>query len=356
MPMTQAQFNAGANRQLEAYAEGSPIDQVNKERPFLQWLISNKKVAPGGNQYFNEKVRISNDSNYQNYWGDDQVTYNRRDTVRLAKFPWANFHDGFGLNEDELAANGITLVDDSDTGAVVSDAEKIQIYNLMTEYFEVLKLGVQEKFDEEMHLNGAQSSKAAQGLDFLVSTTPAVGVVGGIDGATALYWRNNVNLNIPTVTPGVLIANMDVTWRACLTYGKLTPNKIFCGAAYYDAYKKDVNATNTRMVMIKNGSGKPGMPSVEGSTEDLYYKNTLVEWDPTFETLDTLYGPFTVPWTKRCYFLNSTTIKLRPLTGHWMVNRKPSRMYDRYVHYWGTTSKYRLTINKRNANAVLSIA
>ena len=40
-------------------------------------------------------------------------------------------------------------------------------------------------------------------------------------------------------------------------------------------------------------------------------------------SLDDLYGAPTIPWRKRCYFLNSTTIKLRPLIGHWMVNRKP---------------------------------
>lgn len=354
MPMTPAQFANGANRQLEVYADGNPVDQINKDRPFMKWLVSNKKFAPGGNQYFNEKVRITNDSNYQNYYGDDQVSYNRRDTVRLAKFPWSNFHDGFGLNEDELAANGITLTDD--TNATVTDAEKIQIYNLMTENYDVLREGVHEKFDEEMHLDGSQNAKAAQGLDFLVSTTPTVGVVGGIDSATALYWRNNVNLNIPTGTAGNLTSEMEETWRACRKFGGLTPERIFCGEAFYDAYRKDLNASNQRMITIPLKGNNPGQPAIDGGTGDLYFKGVLVEWDPTFETLDTLYGPFTVPWTKRCYFLNSKTIKLRPLTGHWMVNRKPPRLPDRYLHYFAMTSKYRLTINKRNANAVLSIA
>jgi hypothetical protein len=351
MPVTQAQFASGANRQLEVYAKGSPVDQVNTDRPFLRWLIANKKDAPGGNQYFNEKVRISNDSNYQNYSGDDQVTYNRRDTVRLAKFPWSNFHDGFGVNEDEMAANGITLTDD--VNAQVTDAERIQIYNLMTENYEVLKEGVQEKFNEEMLLSGSQDPKAAQGLDALVSTTPTVGVIGGIDAATAVYWRNNVNLNIPTGTAGVLQDEMEETWRACTKFGKMRPDKILAGSAFIDAYRKDLNATNARQI---NVSLEGSEPKIDGGTGDLYFKKVLVEWDPTFDTLDTLYGPFTIPWTKRCYFLNSKTIKLRPLTGHWMVNRKPPRMYDRYVHYFAMTSKYRLTINKRNANAVLSIA
>lgn len=357
MPMTPEQFAAGANKQLEVYSSENPVDQIGHDRPLLQWLIANKKEAPGGNQYFNEKVKIAYDSNYQNYYGDDQVDYNRRDTVRLAKFPWADFHDGFGLNEDELAANGITFTDDKNS--VVSGAEKIQIYNILTENYDDLKEGVQEQFDYEAHLDGSQDPKAAQGLDFLVSTNPAAQTVGGIPGS-ATYWRNNTNgpINLSpgaVYTPSILITEMEQTWRDCTRYGKKSaPDKIICGSDYYDAYRDAVNATNERMVVVKEGG--TGGPSLDAGTSDLYFKKVKVEWDPTFDAIDDLFGPISPTWKKRCYFLNSKTIKLRPLPGHWMVNRKPPRMYDRYVHYFAMTSKYRFTINKRNSNAVLWIA
>lgn len=358
MPMTPAQFAAGANKQLEVYSKENPVDQIGHEKPFLKWLISHKKDAPGGNQYYNEKVHIAYDSNYQNYYGDDQVDYNRRDTVRLAKFPWFNFHDGFMLNEDELAANGITMTDDR--SATVTDAERIQIYNILTQNHDDLRDGVQEQFNLEMLLDGTQDPKAAQGLDLLVSTTPDSTTVGTINGANATYWRNNVNGPIAlspggTYTPSILITEMEETWRDCTRFGKKSaPDKILCGSEFYDAYRDAVNATNQRTVTIREGG--TGGPRVDGGTSDLYFKGVLVEWDPTFDEIDDLLGPVSPPWSKRCYFLNSKTIKLRPLPGHWMVNRKPSRMYDRYVYYFAMTSKYRLTINKRNANAVLWIA
>lgn len=360
MPVTATQLAVGANRQLEAYSKSDPVDQVNKERPFMQWLVAKKEETIGGNHYYNEKVHVSNDSNYQNYFGDDQVTYNRRDTVRLAKFGWANFHDGFGLNEDELAANGITMNDDNLSGSVVSDAETVQIYNLLKQNYSDLKMGVQEKFDEELHRDGTQDPKAVQGLDFLISTTPTVGVVGGIDAATNVYWRNNANLNIPLPTTQTLaisfLAAMETTWRACKTYGRMVPDKIICGSTFYDNFRAALNQTNSRTVQIINKSGNPGAPALDGGTGELSFNGVAVEWDPTFDSLDDLYGAPAVPWRKRCYFLNSRTIKLRPLTGHWMINRKPPRMYDRYTYYFAMTSKYRLTINKRNANAVLSCA
>ena len=358
MPMTPAQLAAGANKQLEVYSRENPVDQIGYEKPFLKWLISHKKEAPGGNEYFNEKVHISYDSNYQNYYGDDQVDYNRRDTVRLAKFGWFNFHDGFMLNEDELAANGITLTDDR--SAVVTDAEKIQIYNLLTQNHDDLREGVQEQFNLEMLLDGTQDPKAAQGLDLLVSTAPAATTVGGINAGTAQYWRNNtngpINLSPGSVyTPSILITQMETTWRDCTKYGKKSvPDLILCGSAFYDAYRDAVNATNQRQIVVREGGS--GGPKVDGGTSDLYFKGVLVQYDPTFDEIDDMFGPLTVPWSKRCYFLNSKTIKLRPLPGHWMVNRKPSRMYDRYVYYFAMTSKYRLTTNKRNANAVLWIS
>lgn len=350
MPMTAAQFALGANYQLEAYAAGDPVDQINSDRPLFKWLVANKVETIGGNQYFNEKVRISNDSNYQNYYGDDQVSFNRKDTVRLAKYPWANFHDGFGLNEDELAANGITLTDD--TEATVSDAEKVQIVNLLKENFETLKLGVQENFDLEIHLDGTQNAKAIPGLDFLVSTTPALGVVGGISAVTSLYWRNNASMAISTVTAGNLTDKMEQMWRACMLYGGSPPTDIFCGQAFLDAYRNE----SARTIIRQQQTGGRMAASMDVATDDLYFHGLKLQWDPTFDRLDAILGAITYPWTKRCYFLNKKFLKLRPLKGHWMVNRKPPRMYDRYIQYFGMTSKYRMTTNKRNAMAVLSIA
>jgi hypothetical protein len=353
MPITPAQLALGANYQLEAYSSESPVDQFTQNRPFTAWLMAKKVNTVGGNEYFNEKLLKSADSNYQNYYGDDQVTYNRRDPVRLAKFPWANFHDGFGLNEDELARNGIILTDDA--SAQMTGAEEVQIVNLLKVNQDALKEGVQTEFDLEMHMDGTQDDDAVVGLDGLVSTTPAVGAVGGIDPALAAnaYWRNNVNLGISTASAGNLVQEMEETWRATTRYGKSVPDMILVGAAFLDAYRRDALSSIERH---NNGGTARGGVTMDPSTSKLYFKGIELVWDPTFETLDDILGVITYPWTKRAYFLSSKHLRLRPLQGHWMVNRKPPRVYDRYVHYWGVTSKYRLTTDKRNAHAVLSIA
>lgn len=358
--ISKAMLEAGANKALEVIAKGDPVDQIGRERPFLQWLINGKVETLGGKKYFVEKVHVAYDSNYQNYRGDDQVTYNRRDTVRLARFPWASFHDGFGINEDELAENGLDIAEDGETVSTVSEADSIQIYDVMKQNFEDLKNGVQERLDEELHLDGSQDPKAVQGLDFLVSTTPQLQTVGGINAANAIYWRNHTNLNIPKVTDEAsarfFLDQMDATWRDCQLYGRMTPDKIFCGKVFYDAYKSALHFTKQQVVNLTSASANPGVPAMNGGTGVLYYNTAEVTWDPTMDFLDEVYGAPTIPWSNRAYFLNSKTMKLRPLKKHWMRNRKPGRMYDRYVYYFGLTSKYRFTINKRNANAVLSVA
>lgn len=350
MPFNAMQLTLAANYQLESYSESDPVDQVNNDHPFMKWMVANKVDTAGGAAYFNEKVRIGNDANYQNYFGDDQVSYNRRDTVRLAKFPWANFHDGFGVNEDELVANGINMIDSSEP-QVVAGAEKFQVINMMKENFAVLKLGAQDSFSLEIHQDGSTNTKAIPGLDYIVSTTPTVGTVGGINAATATYWRNNASLAI-AATAGTLTNQMEIMWRACMLYGGRAPNKILVGSAFLDKYRQEYAATIVRQSQVNGGP----TAKMDVGTTDLFFHNVQLEWDPDFERLDTLLGAITYPWTKRAYFLNSASIKLRPIKGHWMINRKPPRMYDRYIYYFAITSKYRITTGQRNSMAVLSVA
>lgn len=353
MPLTAAQLANGANRQLQTYAKDDPIDQFTTERPTALWLIKNKVESVFGNGIFNEKVRFTNDSNYQNYSGDDQVTYNKKNTVKLAPYQHYEAHDGFSLNETELANNGISLTDDRN--AVMAEAEKIQIVNLLTENWSTLKDGFQENWDREIHLNGAQNAKAVPGLDAIVSTNPSSGTLGGIDASLAIWWRNHAEMGISTASAGNLIATLEALWRKCITAGKMgAPDYIPVGSAMYDAIQADAIKLIGRQITM--GTSSSGGVTLDPTTKELRFKGVLVVWDPTFDALDDILGPITHPWKKRGYFLNSKTIKLRPVKGRWMVKRTPPRVYDRYTYYFGLTADYGITCRKRNANAVFSIS
>lgn len=352
MPVTTAQLLAGAAYQLESYSTSDPVDQFTSARPFAQWLISNKVDSIFGNGIFNEKVRVSNDSNYQNYTGDNQVTYNKKNTVRKAPFMHYEAHDGFALNETELADNGVILTDDRE--AVATEAEKIQIVNKLKEGRDTLKEGFQQNWDLEVHRDGTQSALAVPGLNALVSVD-GLGVIGGIDASTSTYWKNNFNTGI-AATAGVLTAAMETEWRKCTTYGGMSPDYIVCGSKFLDAYRVDAKQEVNRQIIIAGKGGTTLDGSIgTGVSTGLYFKGVELVWDPTFDALQAADAP-AIAWDKRCYFLNSKALKLRPFKGRWMLPRKPSRIYDRYTHYFALTADYGITVNKRNCMSVLSIA
>jgi hypothetical protein len=357
MPFTTEQLAYAGNAAINYFLKNDPIDQVNVARPLIKKLMEGKKPYVGGLQYVVEQLRYSNDSNFQSYFGDTQVSYNRKRTLQQAKYTWGSFHDGFGLNEDELAQNGIVMTDDK--SSVPSEAEKVQLTNLLQENTETLKLGFQENFDYMLHRDGSQSATNIPGLDLLVSTTPTVSqTIGGLDQSIYSWWQNTAITAISTGTAGNLTDQMELGWRNATRYGGLAPDFILVGEVFLDAYRKDAKLTVNRTVFMDGAKAVPTQLDTsvgEGIRTGLYFKNVELIWDPVMTVLDGLDSP-TISWQKRCYFLNSKFLKLRPIQGHWMINRTPPRVYDRYVHYFALTAKAALTTGKRNAHAVLSIA
>jgi hypothetical protein len=349
MPFNTEQLAYAGKHAIDYFLKNDPIDQINTERPLIKKLTAGKSPYAGGLQYVTEQLRYQNDSNFQSYFGDSQVSYNRKRTLQQAKFTWGSFHDGFGLNEDELAQNGITMTDDKN--AVPTDAEKVQLTNLLSENMETLKLGFEENFDLMLHRDGTASATDIPGLDSLISTTPsASATIGALNQQTYSWWRNYADIDISTATSGNLVDRMEIAWRECTRRGGKKPDFILVGADFLDAYRRDASDTVNRRLNTL-GNGQTGL---DASVSGVYFKGVELVWDPVFDDLDAADAP-TVEWSKRCYFINTSFLKLRPIKGHWMVSRKPPRVYDRYVHYWALTSKAALTTGKRNAHAVLSI-
>lgn len=349
MPFNTEQLAYGGKLAIDFFQKNTPIDQINTDRPLLKKLIEGKQPYAGGKEYVVEQLRKSNSSNFQSYFGASAVTYNRKRTIDQAKFSYGAFHDGFGLDEDELAQNGIVVTDDKNANP--SASEKVALTNLFTENMETLKLGFEENFDIMVHRDGSASDTDIAGLDHLVQLDPtASSVVGTINQQSNAWWRNVADLDIPEAE---LVDRMEIAWRECTRYGGTKPNFILCGGDFLDAYRRSAALTVNRQITGAKGLEKGGV-SVDASTSAVYFKGVELTWDPVFDVLDELDAPAT-PWSKRCYFLNMQFIKLRPISGHWMVSRRPPRVYDRYVHYFAITSKAALTTSKRRAQAVLSV-
>lgn len=348
MSWTAEQLSYAGLAAMDYIIRKKPEDLYNTERPLLKLLNGNKRPFPGAKQYVNEKLRTANDSNFQWFGPDDQVSYNRKRTLAEANFTWGSAHDGFALTEEELLQNYITMTDNRNAAPTTS--ERHQFVNLIRENTETLMLGFNEKLDLDLHRDGTQDADAIVGLDGIISTTPLTGTMGGIDRSVAAnqaFWSNQVSLN---VTIANLLNTMETMWRNCTRIGGFAPNRILAGSTFIDTYRAACVAAITREKMVTGRGGD----NMDGAINRLYFKGVEIVWDPVFYDLDVADSP-AQEWESRCYFLNTRFLSLRPAEGQDMVTRRPPRAYDRYTHYWGMTWRGTMTTNRPGCMGVLTV-
>jgi hypothetical protein len=350
MAFTSEELTIAGKTALDYYIKNKPEDQISQDRVWLNKVMKKKQSMPGGKQNVVVQLRYRNQDNFQWYNGRKIVTYNNRSTIEQASFPWRSAHDGFALDEDRLIQNGISVTDNKKS--VHSNAELVQLTNLLNEQVEVLDAGFDEQMDLDLLRDGSSDTDAIEGLDHLIAIDPTTGTVGGINRATAAnsYWRNNVELNLTTTTTtGNIIDKMETEWRNCTRNGG-KPDYIMVGSDFLDGYR---NFLLKSYGTINHSGG--GMIKSEGGAETPTFKGVPMVWNPSFADADALDSP-SQAWEKRCYFINSKYIMLKEIEGQGKISRKPPRPYDRYEHYWALTWKGALCMSRANAHAVMTIA
>ena len=349
MPILAADLQDRLKVVLDIYLRNKPpVDQIAVERPLFKALMSKKKLFSGAAQYVVEQIRTNYGGNGQWFVGAGAVTYNNRKTVEQAKFQWFNFHDGLQLEEDRLVANGIKIVGEK---ASPSADEKIAITNLIEEQSEVLTLGAYEAMSKALHFDGTQAADAIQGLDALLPAgANNTGTMGGI-ARTNTYWQHNVKVGSTVAT---MADDMETLWRACIKRGKGRPDLIVAGADFIDAYRKSGLSASTGIVRQVTTDGKGGV-NIDNSVNELFYKGVSIQYSPEFDVNFGGTAP-TIPWSKRCYFLNTNHITLRPIEGSDWSNRTPVRPATQYIVYMALLWRGALTCNLPSAHGVISLA
>lgn len=343
MPISAAELAKLGKYSLEDYLKNNPIDQITKDKPFMDLMMGRKATVGGGKQYIVEQLRVKRDNNFQWFYGNDTVSYNSRDPIEQSEFKRGAVHDGFTLHEDDFINNGIIVTDDNKEP--MTQNEKVQLTDLFKEHMISLSEGMKEELDFQMHLDGTQDPDAVPGLDHLVSLN-GVGTVGNIDATANPWWQNQF---AAAIAPAALVETMEKQLRACRKHGG-RPDKLIVGEDFYDAYRV---AAKGELISHYETGGK--VRSMDTGVEALSFHGIPLMIDYTFEDLDARLAP-AVPWQKRCYMLDSKSFKYRPIRGHDMKTRDPKRDKDSYVHYWAVTHRFSLTCNKRRANSAMSIA
>lgn len=357
MSFTALELQRAGKVALNYFMANEPIDQVGVERPWLAKVMGKRKAFPGAKQYVVEQLRYRYQNNFQWYYGDQQVSFNKRATVEQVQFPWRSCHDGYSLNEDDLFQNGITVNDNAPK--TNSGAERLQLTNLFEENNAVLRLGFEEQFDIALTINDnvvSSDAEAIEGLDLLVDTD-AGSTVGGLSSTSNAYWENNRSLGLTT---GSIVNAMEGEWRKCIRNGGI-PDFIQMGSTFLDRFREEAADRIARYTILsvagQQAGFDPSIGPVQGVSTGLHFQNVPIIWNPVLQDIDTTYdASAAVDWEKRCYMIQSKYMRLRPAAGHDMVTRTPPRVYDRYAYYWGLTWKGAFTISRRNANSVLAVA
>lgn len=352
MPLNATEIAKIGKVAITHYGKNKPIDQINVERPLLDVLLPKAKDLVGGVDGFTLNLFKSNDANGQYYSGNGRVTYNSRSPNELAKYDWANFHDGFVLNEDELFRAGIAVNDDNGK-STATKGEVVQLTNMLESQFMALEEGAKDFHHAALWLDGSQYADARPGIDALVSTTPAVGTVGGIDVSIAAnsYFRNYAATGLASTQAALLGALETAKREIQKKKGRFT--HIFVGSAFYDALRNAILASNNTQITYGSGSKL----NIDMATDTIKFDSIPLTYVPDFDTEFGFAAP-TISWSKRCYMLDLSAergVQMRRAKDDFMKMRYPGRPIDQYTYHFAMTSKFGIGVGKRNGNAVLSI-
>lgn len=349
MPISAPDLAALGKVSLDDYMRNTPVDQISVDTPLLKKLMSKRKIFLGAKQNVVVNIRKSHDSNFAWAYGESAVSFNKRNTTEQAAFPWRRAVDGFYISHDTLFGNGIKVREGDRGQYKLEQNERVQLVNLMDEQVDAFRTGFMEKLSLELHRDGSASTDAVTGLDALIATAPATGIVGGLDRATATYWQNNKQTGIVSTGAGNLATAMEAQWRKCIRNGG-SPDFILAGSAFIDAYRQYAVTLTQQTDAGKAKTIDAGVGT--GTSTGLYFKGVEIIWDPQFETLDALDSPV-IPWEKRCYFLNTKHMDLRDDD---MDIVSPTRPYNVLALYQMINLRLALVLKRANAHSVLSIA
>lgn len=349
MAISAADLQIAGKSSLDDYLKNQPIDQIAVDVPLYKKLMGKRKNFLGAKQNVVAQIRKSHDSNFAWAYGEAPVSFNKRNTLEQAAFPWRRAVDGFYIPHDTLFSNGIKVREGERGAYRLETSERVQLTNLLNEQLDAFRAGFTEKLSLELHRDGTSNADAVTGIDALISLTPETGTVGGLDRASAKYWRNNAKTAIASTTAGTLATAMEGEWRKCIRNGG-SPDFILAGSAFIDAYRQyGVTVTNNadagKIKTIDAGTGS-------GVSTGLYFKGIEIIWDPQFEALDALESP-AIPWEKRCYFMNTKFIELHDDS---IDIVSPDRPYNILALYQMVNLRLALVMKRANAHSVLSIA
>lgn len=265
---------------------GKAADNVSKNNALLMKLRKNKTFKPfSGGREIAQELAYAENVTYTRYSGFEQINTSPSDIITAAKF-------AIKQSAVSVVVSGLETL---------QNASKEQIINLAMERSKNAITTMENRMAEDVYSDGtADSGRQIGGLGLLVSKTPTVGVVGGIDSASNPWWRNKV-----LVYDAVDVLNANPT----ATTINIPMNRLF-NSLVRGADKPDLIVADTEAFEMYQGYVQDKARVTSKDFDDLGFMN--LKFNGADVVLDGGYGG-NAP-AKTMYFLNTKYIHFRPHT------------------------------------------
>jgi hypothetical protein len=347
MPFTSAELANIANAALDFYIKGPAFGQSTEDRPLLKALESKKKTFPGGKGNISIPVKGDYTTAIAGYSQNDMVSYSNPANIKRVNYPWKEIHAGITVTLTELKEDGISVVD-STTGAKTtdhSDAEVTRLTGLLEDKLDDMSEGWSRTFNQMLWLDGTQDAKVVPGLLSILTDVNNVGTVGGLDRATTPWWRHRVAVGANAIAASAANQTLSQFLRAEVRqlrrYGG-KPTLVLAGSYFLQQLEIEVSAKGlyTQQGFIKNGTLDVGLADISMRGVGQF------QYDPTLDDLG---------YSNRCYVIDESAFKLRPMEGEDKKTHTPARPYNQYALYRAMTWTGGLTCHQLNGNGVYQV-
>ena len=346
MPFTAQELTNIANAALDFYIKGPAMAQSIQKRPTLEAFKAKQKTFPGGKADIRRNVKGTYTSSFVGYSHDDTVTYANPANIKQTAYPWREIHAGISVTHTELKNDGISVTENDDGTTEHSQREMTAITNLLEDKLDDLSEGSARSHNEMLWRDGTQDAKAFPGILSLVTLTPTVGVKGGIDAGTNVWWRNRALVGGNKITASGTNQTLTKTLRSevrqLTRYGG-RPSLLPAGSAFLDALELEVaeKGIYTQEGFTNKGKTDIGMADISMRGVGSFY------YDPTLDDLG---------MSKFAFFLDPAHLYLDVMDGEDMKTHSPRRPADKYVMYRGLTWTGGMVADQLNCHGVYEVA
>lgn len=243
-------------------------DNIFKANPLAAWLLMKGRVQiANGGKRIDEPLMYATNGTVQSYKGYDRLNVTPTEELTLAQFSWRQA-------AATISMSGLEDLQNSGEQAV---------FNMLKAKIKVADMSLRQWLAEK--LLAASSTKDTTrdflGLDELVENVVGAsqGVVGGIDRATELWWRNKYldSGTVPVITglgasTTLLTKNIGTAYLEA-TKGLTQPDLILLSQGLFQRYEDDnrqfLRLTDTRLMDV--------------GFDNFKFKNATMMWDENIQ-------------------------------------------------------------------------